>query len=58
MVFSVALLLTILSNVPFVFLRLAELESGEIDLSLVPGGEAEYVPTKKKYTKKKRRRQS
>ena len=43
-VFSVAFLMTILANVPLVFLRLAESEEGESDLVLHNGGgDARYA---------------
>eukprot|EP01064_Diplonema_japonicum_P037734 TRINITY_DN893_c0_g1_i1.p1 TRINITY_DN893_c0_g1~~TRINITY_DN893_c0_g1_i1.p1 ORF type:complete len:1078 (+),score=231.55 TRINITY_DN893_c0_g1_i1:88-3321(+) len=38
-VFTVALLITTLANMPIVFLRLAEVENGERDLFVTPGSE-------------------
>ena len=40
-----ALMLTVLGRLPIVFMRLAELEEGEADLILSPGGEASRAQT-------------
>eukprot|EP01063_Lacrimia_lanifica_P003040 TRINITY_DN11637_c1_g1_i1.p1 TRINITY_DN11637_c1_g1~~TRINITY_DN11637_c1_g1_i1.p1 ORF type:complete len:1005 (+),score=334.65 TRINITY_DN11637_c1_g1_i1:293-3307(+) len=50
-VFIVALLVTTLSNMPLVFLRLAEIEEGERDLVLTPGGDVQNQAQSLDYTK-------